>query len=406
MHSDKRQTVLLIKPVLPYPPDQGTKVLSFSLIQALEPHYNVTVLARILDRSEQTAAAELERSCERVITVLAPNRRSVFHRIFYRCLYYVKSNLLRRSKKMLYDCPGAFLQKARELAREDFDLVIIEYWQLQHMAAYFPDDRVILLTHDVDMLVNRQSALVERNLLKKIQRMRAWLLEQKEEIRAYQTFDKILTLTERDRDAVGKISGNRARVEVLPFGVAAGYDNERSLQRNGREVLFMGAMSASFNRDALDFFVRRIYPHIDDLAITIVGGALPKELAYFERAANVEVVGRVKDVRPYLARATCMIVPLRFGGGLRIRILEAMSAGIPIVCSSVAIAGMPFVPEEDYLLAETPEEYAAQIERLVEDPELARRLSDNAEEKVRENYNVDNQAIRVKECFQKLINNR
>jgi glycosyltransferase involved in cell wall biosynthesis len=408
LNSSSRPRILLVKPVLPYPPDQGTKVLSFSLLQALQPNFAVTVLARIIDRAEEAHAAELAESCERVVTVLAPNRRSAVHRFIFRIFYYLKSILLRRSKKMLYDCPGVFLAKAKELAGENFDLIIVEYWQLQRMASLFPKERVVLLTHDVEMLVNRQSTLLERNLVKKIQRLRSWLLEQKEEIRAYQNFPWILALTERDRDAVEKIAGNRATVEVLPFGLAVESAGAFPRERNAREVLFMGAMGASFNRDALDFFIRFIYPHVDSiegLSFSIVGGDLPRELAYFEKIADVDVAGRVEDVRPYLARAACMVVPLRFGGGLRIRILEAMFARLPIICSSVAIAGMPFEAEQDYLLAKAPEEYASQIERLVEDPELAARLADSAERKVQENYGVDNQIHRIKKLFQNIINN-
>jgi glycosyltransferase involved in cell wall biosynthesis len=405
--TDTHPKILLIKPVLPYPPDQGTKVLSFSLIRALKPNFAVTVLARILDPGEEAHAAELAKSCERVVTVLAPNRRSFLHRVFFRIFYYFKSLLLRRSKKMLYDCPGAFLGKARELARENFDLVIVEYWQLQKMASCFPRDRLVLLTHDVDMLVNRQSTLLERNLVKKVQRLRGWLLEQKEEIRAYRTFQWILALTERDRDMVRKIAGKQAQVEVLPFGLEATDGGDTAGERKKREVLFMGAMNASFNRDALDFFIRFIYPHIDSiqgLSFTIVGGRLPQELAYFEKIADVDVVGRVEDVRPYLARATCMVVPLRFGGGLRIRILEAMLAGLPIICSSVAIAGMPFVPDVDYLLAEEPEEYGIQIQRLVEAPELASRLAENAGKKVRDLYGAEQQGQRLEKLLHDIIN--
>jgi len=408
LNSGTRPRILLIKPVLPYPPDQGTKVLSLSLIRALQPNYAVTVLARILDRDEESHAAELRSYCERVVTVLAPNRRSVYHRVFFRIFYYFKSLLLKRSKKMLYDCPGAFLKAARKLAGEEFDLVLIEYWQLQRMAEYFPEERTVLITHDVDMLVNRRSTLLERNLVKKVQRLRSWLLEQKEEIRAYRSFRRILALTERDRDAVRKIAGDGAEVDVLPFGLDVQAGPEAAGGRNGREVLFMGAMNASFNQDALDFFIRFLYPHLDSiegLSFTIVGGELPADLAYFEKIADVEVVGRVEDVRPYLARAACLVVPLRFGGGLRIRILEAMSAGLPVVCSSVAIAGMPFTAGEDYLAAEKPEEYASRIRTLAEDPESAARLADNARKKVRDLYGVDNQVKRIHKLFQKIMYN-
>jgi glycosyltransferase involved in cell wall biosynthesis len=208
---------------------------------------------------------------------------------------------------------------------------------------------------------------------------------------------------------VRKIAGKQAQVEVLPFGLDVADGAGAAGERKQKEVLFLGAMSASFNRDALDFFIRFIYPHIDSikgLSFCIVGGILPPELAYFEKIADVDVVGTVEDVRPYLARAACMVVPLRFGGGLRIRILEAMLAGLPIICSSVAIAGMPFTADEDYLLAEEPEEYGVQIERMVEDPALAASLAENAGRKVRDLYGVEQQGRRLGKLFSSIINSK
>jgi glycosyltransferase involved in cell wall biosynthesis len=167
----------------------------------------------------------------------------------------------------------------------------------------------------------------------------------------------------------------------------------------------MGHLAASFNRDALDFFIRRIYPRIDDhkgLSITVVGGGLPKELEFFSLHREVEVVGSVGDVRPYLHRASCLVIPLRFGGGLRIRILEAMSAGLPIVCSPVAIAGMPFDSGREYLEAETPDEFEREIKRLLDDPELGESISEAASEKIRKEYATAVQGDRIVALFRQL----
>jgi len=403
-----RPRILLIKPVLPYPPNQGTRVASFGLIKSLRPQFDVTVLARVISREEILSARELEQWCARVITVMAPNRKSIAHRIIYKIFYHLKSLALQRSLKSLYDCPGAFLRAARDLSKERFDLVIIEYWQLQRMTRYFPPERCVLLTHDIDLLVNRQIAFLERNLVRKFHAIRRWLVERREEIAAYRGSPRIWTLTERDKAAVEKIRRKPGTVEVLPVGVDVDLFASSGVRRNRGEVLFLGHLGASFNRDALEYFAREIYPklgEVDGLCVTVVGGYLPRSLDFFGLQPGVEVVGSVGDVRPFLHRASCLVIPLRFGGGLRIRVLEAMSAGIPVVCSPVAIAGMPFEPGEDFLLAESPDGFADAIKRVLGDEGLSAALSASAGRKVRERYAANVQARRVMELVRSLVSN-
>jgi glycosyltransferase involved in cell wall biosynthesis len=396
--SESRPRILLIKPVLPYPPDQGTKVASFGLIKALKPRFEVTVLARLTSRGEDESARELEQWCSRVVTVMAPSRKSIFHRVAYKAFYHLKSALLHRSLRGLYDCPGAFLRAGRELSKEHFDLVIIEYWQLFRMARFFPPDRCVLLTHDIDILVNRQVTLLERSLHRKIQALRRWIVERREEIAAYRGFRRVWTLTERDKAAVEEICHDGRKVDVLPVGVETALFAAPGMRRTRGEVLFLGHLGASFNRDALEFFATKIYPklsRVEGLCVTVVGGHLPGHLEFFGLRPDVEVVGRVSDVRPYLHRASCLVVPLRFGGGLRIRILEAMSAGIPVVCTSVAIAGMPFEAGKDFLLSDEPDGLADAIIRVLSDEQLAGSLSRNALEQVRQSYGAEAQERRV-----------
>jgi glycosyltransferase involved in cell wall biosynthesis len=405
---ENRPRILLIKPVLPYPPDQGTKVVSFGLIQALKRDFEVTVLARLLAAKEGVFAGELERHCSRVITILAPNMKSIFHRLFFSMYYKLKSVLLKQSLKSLYDCPGIFLKAALKLSKEPFDLIIIEYWQLFQLARFFPSDKVVLLTHDIDLLINKEITLLERQLFRKIAAVRRWLLERDEELRAYRSSKNTLTLTERDKEAVSRVSSKSCIVKVLPYGVDIEYFSPPGIERNPREILFLGAMSAVFNQDALAFFITKIYPLLDNLgefSITVVGGVLPKELAYFSLNREVEVIGKVRDIRPYLHRAACMIVPLRFGGGLRIRILEAMAAGLPVVCTDVAMAGLPFEAPRDYLAANTPEEFSLQLEKLLNQPELGRSMAENAMNVMMEKFSKNKQEERARALFHSLIDN-
>jgi glycosyltransferase involved in cell wall biosynthesis len=406
MSEGGRPKILIVHPVLPYPPNQGSKVATFGLIRSLRHEYDVTVLCKIFSQGELADARELEQWCERVVTVMAPSKRSLFHRAGYKVWYYLKSLFARRSLKGLYDCPGVFTNEARALARDDFDLVIVIYWQLHHVLQFFPPEKCVLATYDIDLLINRQISLLERHLFRKLQAVRAWLLEQKEELAAYRSARRVWTLTERDKSAVETICRGQSTVDVMPFRLDAAQLAPPGMARNPGEILFFGYLQAPFNRDALDYFVRRIYPHLDEidgLSITVVGGKLPTALEYFGLNPEVEIVGRVPDVRPYLHRAACIVIPLRFAGGLRIRILEAMAAGIPVVCSTEAMGGMPFEPEVHYLLADEPKDYASQIERVLGDGELARRISGEAMGRAAELYGAETQARRTVEMVREAL---
>jgi hypothetical protein len=138
-----RARILLVKPVLPYPPDQGTKVVSMGLIDALSPAHDVTVLARLLGPDEEAHVRALEKRVARVVTVLPRNRVSPLARGAYKLGYAARSLATGRSLKSLYDCPGATIAQAQVLARERFDLVIVEYWQMYPLLDVFERERTV-----------------------------------------------------------------------------------------------------------------------------------------------------------------------------------------------------------------------------------------------------------------------
>jgi glycosyltransferase involved in cell wall biosynthesis len=363
--------------------------VSAAILDALTPDCDVTVLARMLDRSEGTAVAELEARGVRVIAVFPANRRSFIARAAFRAGYTLRSFFTGRSMKSLYDCPGAFVRAARALSRERFDLVIVEYWQLEPLLHVFDTQKTVLLTHDIDLIVNAQRAVLEDNLFARASALRRWHTERGEEVRAYRAARRVWALTARDAAAVRKLSGDRAATAVLPFGLREEQFATETLRRTSRDVLFLGAMGAAFNRDALQHFATDVYPllaGIDGIHFTVVGGALPESLGWFAALRHVEAAGHARDVAPFYARCACLVVPLRYGGGLRIRILEAMAAGVPVVASPVAIEGMDLAPGKHLLVALTPAEYRTQIERILDDPAFARELADTAKAHIYDIY--------------------
>ena len=212
---------------------------------------------------------------------------------------------------------------------------------------------------------------------------------------AYRRARRVLALTGRDARAVAAARGGGRGVDVMPFGIDPGPDPPWTGRR--REVLFLGAMAAGFNRDAVEFFVRQIHPHLEDAraAVRVVGGALPPSVAAFGERADVTVVGRVPHVRRELERTGCLVVPLRYGGGLRIRILEAAAAGTPIVATPVAVAGMDFEDGVHLRCARDAAALARAVRDVLDDPEAAAAMARRARERLLERYAAPGAARRL-----------
>jgi len=156
-------------------------------------------------------------------------------------------------------------------------------------------------------------------------------------------------------------------------------------------VLYVGSMDYHANIDAVEVFARAAWPGIHEaapeLVFTVAGRAPSQGLRErLGRVPGVEVTGTVPDVRPYYREAAVVVVPLRVGGGTRIKILEAMAAGVPVVSTLLGAEGLLIRPGEDFLPAETGEDFRDGVLRLWRDSRLARRLTESARELVRRQY--------------------
>src|SRR5262249_47226836 len=157
------------------------------------------------------------------------------------------------------------------------------------------------------------------------------------------------------------------------------------------EVVFTGSMDWMPNEDAMVHFVERILPRIaaavPGVKMTIVGRNPSRRVLELAAAGStVNVTGRVDDVRPYLDRAAVCVVPLRIGGGTRLKIFEAMAMGKPVVATTVGAEGLPVRPGRELLIADEPESFAASVVSLLQNPRAAKLLGLSARTFVRDGF--------------------
>ena len=201
-----------------------------------------------------------------------------------------------------------------------------------------------------------------------------------------------------------------ASVSDVPTGVDLGYFVPRSSSpAEGRVLVFVGSMDWMPNEDAIRWFAAEIFPAVQEsiagVRLVVVGrspSAGLRELA--SRNAAIEITGTVADVRPYLAAASLSVVPLRVGGGTRLKIYEAMAAGVPVVSTAIGAEGLPLRSGEHLLIADSAAEQVSAIRALLEDPAYAAALAARALAFVREHCSWEAAAERfIAHCVRRPV---
>jgi glycosyltransferase involved in cell wall biosynthesis len=189
----------------------------------------------------------------------------------------------------------------------------------------------------------------------------------------------------------------------VPTGVDSDHFHEVQRERKPGNIVFLGSMDWMPNIDAVEWFVEEIYPEIaqqcPSATLTIVGRRPPRSVvALAEEDATIQVTGTVPDVRPYLAEGSVCVVPLRAGGGTRIKIFEAMAAGLPVVSTSIGAEGLPLEDGTHCYLADEPKPFADRVVQLLKETEAARQMAETAAKLVRDEFGWE----RVSDIFEQL----
>ena len=259
-----------------------------------------------------------------------------------------------------------------------------------HMAQYSSDDGSILKVvdmHNVESeILNRYADKAWDPLRKSYARLTAAKLE-KYETECACKFDLCTAVSKRDAEFFSKRGAN---VAVIENGVDTDYFPFKPNTPDEPTLTFTGWMKYHANDEAASFFCSQVFPliqkNIPEVRFTIVGKDPSKEVLRCADRAGVEVTGFVPDVRPYLYGSSVFVVPLLVGGGTRLKILEAMSAGVPVVSTSVGCEGLDVEQGRHLLVADSPEEFAQKTLSLMKDKTIRERIAGEARALVEEKY--------------------
>lgn len=227
-----------------------------------------------------------------------------------------------------------------------------------------------------------------------IQRVRYWVSWQKSrhfEARLFRQFDLVTMVSQQDRAIChSDLPGYRGRVEVVPNGVDTIHNRPGVAPTLPNELVFNGSLTYSANYEAVAWFLTYVYPLIKSqeprVQLTITGSTAGVDLARLPLDESVRLMGFVKDVRVPVAGAAVAVAPIRQGGGTRLKILEAMALGTPVVATTKGAEGLNVVDGQHLLLADTPEAFANAVLCLLNGADVHARLSQNARRLVEAQY--------------------
>ncbi len=273
--------------------------------------------------------------------------------------------------------------KIREiLEKEKIDLVHVDLLPLAVYLDEFPDLPKVLVNHNVESIRLHRWFQMERNLLKKMFLGYQWLKLRAFERSAMNHFDCCITVSETDRQLLQEMGVKKPMI-VVPNGTDTSFFKPSGKQVLQNSVIWFGHMDVHTNKDAVLYFWREVYPILrerkPEVLVSFVGTAPPEEIV--EAARNnprVRATGFVDDIRPHVDEAAVVIVPIRIGSGTRLKILDAMAMGKAIVSTSVGCEGLDVTDGKNIAIADTPDDFVARIEILLNNEQARQSIADNA----------------------------
>jgi glycosyltransferase involved in cell wall biosynthesis len=386
--------ILIIDKLAPYPPTTGSLLRVYNLLQHISRHHDVSLVCLFKPlRGEDRASAHLKTFCTRVELVA---RREMSKREYRLRLLRgaLKGEPLRHT--VIYSEEMA--DRIRALTEnEPFDIVDIQrLCMAPYIKAITPINhcRKILTLHDVPYVQYRRIMSFQRNWRAKLRLFYLDLLFSKRTTLKYaRLFDKCIVVSELDRDTLRR-DGPDLNIAVVPNGVdVRGYPLLTD-QSTTATLLMVGSMNYQPNVDGAIFFCQQVFPlikrQVPDAKLLIVGRD-PSSTVQALASDDVTVTGSVESVIPYYQQALVSVVPLRAGGGTRLKILESMALGRSVVSTTLGCEGLAVTHGENILIADSPTDFAAQTIRLLDDEELRQHLIVNGRRLVETTY--DWQAI-------------
>ncbi len=392
--------ILFLSPYSLYPPTHGGGVFMFQTVRALARRHQVHVLAFVDQPEEAESMRALERHASSVECAVRrfPPRRDFLALLPYSVRCFLNAEFERRVHRLIWE--------------RDIDLVQVEYTQMGHFAGGWRHTPTALFEHDVYFQSVRRALGQAGSLAEFAETLVEWLRAVRYELRLLRRMDLVETCSEAERrllesflgHAAPRIRGDlRAAVDTSDFVPVFG-------GRQPETLLFVGSFRHTPNVAGLRFLLEKVLPPLraarPSVELMVVGSCVTPQVEQLCRRPGVRLLGAVPEIREVLARYAVFLCPILSGSGVRVKILEAFAAGIPVISTPLGAEGLDVAHGRELLLAENGRGFVSAIIELLEHPERAEGLARCARRAAVERWDSQVVFARLEQAYWEMLRRR
>lgn len=357
-----------------WPPNTGGRLRSFHILSELSRRHPITLLTTHHPQEDPQVLREQLPQCERIVSV--PYAMPKWHSA--RFPFLLLRSWFSSLPVDLWKCRVAALRReaVRLMAAREVDLCVADFLCAVPNISLTGPIPVVFFAHNVEHMIWKRlsdNARGWRRALLEIE----WRKMRRCEAEACRRADLTLAVSALDRDMLAALAPG-ADVRAVSTGVDVSYFSPRASPETPNRLVFVGSMDWHPNEDAVLYFMDAILPlircEIPAVSLTVVGRHPSRRLQQAAARAGVRTTGTVEDVRPFLAEAAVCVVPLRVGGGTRLKIFEALAMGKAVVSTTIGAEGLPLTDGLHFVRADEPTAFARAVIALLRDPARRRLL--------------------------------
>lgn len=395
--------ILIITNNVPYPPNSGLTLRVYNLLYRLAKKHEIWLATFTPEDQDPNGLAHLNSICKGVVTSVFQNSGAIDNPIEM-LLYLIRGTPPNIRLYKSHDLIGKIIKLVTQI---DFDIIQIED---SHMSAYFDilpksvHQRTLLTFIDVNF--HKFERLVELEP-KRSRKVRVWLhsrMMRRWEPSYAEKFARCIAMSDSDQSILQE-ANPKLKIEVIPNGVDTKGYQPLARSENATAIIFVGNMAYRPNIDAVSYFCHTIYPRIKaefpQAEFWIVGKDPAPEVEALG-GNGVRVTGQVEDLLPYYRNSAVSVVPLRAGGGTRLKILESMALGRPVVATSIGCEGLNVIHGKHILIADDPEQFAEYTLQLLRNMSLWIKTVREARELVVNHYDWDVIAHNLEKLYEEV----
>ena len=385
---EKTLKILFLSERFLFPMDTGGKIRTGKILEHLNKRFSITIVSNVESPKDDPYVPEMQKLCDRFVAVPRTEPQRYTLRFYWEIF---KKQFSIYPVTMLNDF-SLELEKAvlNELRANKYDLAICDFMQSTLNFRNVRNIPRILFQHNVEATISQRHLQRSRNPISKL----FWWLQYRKmyyhEKTQCRLFDTVIAVSDADLHRMEQWY-ELSNVKTIPTGVDTDFYSMNGKTEMGKQIVFVGGMDWLPNNDAMYYFLERIFPIIQkeepDVTFTIVGRNPSTQFKRFAQSySNVKVTGWVEDTRPYISDSAVFLVPIRIGGGTRMKIYEGMAMGKAIVSTTIGAEGLPLQHAEHIFLVDDERDFANQVVTLLRDEKLRKQIGKQARQYVYDNF--------------------